>query len=419
MNIAVVGGGWSGLAAAVALTRAGQRVTLCEMAARLGGRARRVDSEGLALDNGQHILIGAYTATLDLMRSVGVDVTQVLRRSPLQLVDVQGHGLRLPAGAPMLAFLRGVFAHRGWRWTERLSLLAAASRWALHGFECDDAVSVAALTRRLPARVRDELIDPLCVAALNTPAAQASARVFLRVLKDALFSGPGSADLLLPGCHLDDLLPAPAQAWLTQQGARLRLGCRAMQLRPAGSGWLLDGEPFDAVVLAATALEAARLMEPLAPAWAAQARALRYEPIVTVYLRGEQVALPFPMLALRSDDAAPAQFVFDHGSLRGEPGLLAFVISGAAPWVARGNDAIVDAVQAQAAAQLALGDLQPCRVLTEKRATFACVPGLQRPGAAIAPGLIAAGDYIAGPYPATLEGAVRSGLDAAAAIARH
>jgi predicted NAD/FAD-dependent oxidoreductase len=108
--------------------------------------------------------------------------------------------------------------------------------------------------------------------------------------------------------------------------------------------------------------------------------------------------------------------VFDHGSLRGEPGLLAFVISGAARWLERGNEAVVEAVQAQAAAQLAVGELEPCRVLTEKRATFACVPGLERPGVRIGPRLFAAGDYIAGPYPATLEGAVRSGLDAAAAI---
>jgi predicted NAD/FAD-dependent oxidoreductase len=286
----------------------------------------------------------------------------------------------------------------------------------MQGFECDEALSVAALTRRLPARLRHELIDPLCVAALNTPAAQASARVFLRVLKDALFSGPGSADLLLPSRHLDDLLPGPAQTWLEQHGTRLRLGCRTMQLRPEGSRWMLDDEPFDGVVLATTALEAARLVEPVAPAWAAQARALRYEPIVTVYLRGEPAALPFPMLALRSDDAAPAQFVFDHGSLRGEPGLLAFVISGAGPWLERGNGAILEAVQAQAASQLALGKLQPWRVLTEKRATFACFPGLRRPVSEIAPGLFAAGDYIAGPYPATLEGAVRSGLEAAAAI---
>jgi squalene-associated FAD-dependent desaturase len=416
MNVAVVGGGWSGLAAAVTLVRAGHKVTLCEMAAQLGGRARRVDSDGLALDNGQHILIGAYTSTLALMHAVGVDVPQVLRRSPLQLVDAQGHGLRLPAGTPMLAFVRGVLAHRSWRWSERLSLLAAASRWALQGFACDEALSVAALTRRLPARLRDELIDPLCVAALNTPAPQASARVFLRVLKDALFSGAGSADLLLPSRHLDDLLPGPAHTWLTQHGAHLRLGCRVMRLRREGSTWLLDDQPFDAVVLATTALEAARLAEPTAPAWAAQARALRYEPIVTVYLRGAQAALPFPMLALRSDDAGPAQFVFDHGSLRGEPGLLAFVISGAARWLERGNEAVVEAVQAQAAAQLAVGELEPCRVLTEKRATFACVPGLERPGVRIGPRLFAAGDYIAGPYPATLEGAVRSGLDAAAAI---
>jgi squalene-associated FAD-dependent desaturase len=417
MKLAVVGGGWAGHAAAVALTRAGHAVTLYEMAAQLGGRARRVDADGMALDNGQHILIGAYTQTLALMHAVGVDAARVLHRSPLRLSYADGHGLHLPPGSPIVAFARGVLGHRGWRVRERLSLLAASAGWASRGFVCDATLSVAALTRALPQRVREELIDPLCVAALNTPAAQASASVFLRVLKDALFSGPGSADLLLPCRPLDELLPSPARDWLQAQGATLRLGQRVVELQRVGARWALDGDGFDGVVLAATAVETARLLEPIAPQWAAQARALRYEPIVTVYVQAEGASLPAPMLALHSDATAmPAQFVFDHGSLRGERGLLAFVISGATGWLARGGEAIADAVRHQAATQLRLS-VQPLRVITEKRATFACLPGLQRPPARITDALFVAGDYTDGPYPATLEAAVRSGNEAAAGFA--
>ncbi|MEO6032609.1 MAG: hydroxysqualene dehydroxylase HpnE [Burkholderiaceae bacterium] len=413
---AVVGGGWAGLAAAVEATRLGQSVTLFEMASRLGGRARSVDVAGLALDNGQHILIGAYVETLALMRRVGVDLEAALLRSPLRLVDAHGVGLRLDAGAPSHAFMRAVLRQRGWRWRERLALLAATARWRLGRFRCPPSLTVAALTRGLPIAVRDDLIDPLCVAALNTPSNEASAQVFLRVLKDALLSGPGSADLLLPRIDLGALLPGPAGTWLQQAGARLRLAQRVGSITPDGADWQLDGEPFDRVVLATPPREAARLARDIAPDWARQAEALRYEPIVTVYLHGDQVRLPEPMLALRPDAASPAQFVFDRGQLGGPAGLLAFVISGAQPWVDRGSEAIVEAVQRQASETLGAalrGSLRRVQTVVEKRATFRCTPALERPAMRLADGLHAAGDYVDGPYPATLEGAVRSGLGAA------
>ena len=69
----------------------------------------------------------------------------------------------------------------------------------------------------------------------------------------------------------------------------------------------------------------------------------------------------------------------------------------------------------QAQTQLGL-TLQAVQTVVEKRATFACTPGLERPSMHIAPGLLACGDYVAGPYPATLEGAVRSGVAAAMAL---
>jgi hypothetical protein len=103
--------------------------------------------------------------------------------------------------------------------------------------------------------------------------------------------------------------------------------------------------------------------------------------------------------------------VFDRGQLGGPDGLLAFVISGAQPWVDQGAEATVRATIEQARAALGRS-LTHVQTLTEKRATFRCTPGLQRPSMAIAAGLYAAGDHVAGPYPATLEGAVRSGLAA-------
>jgi squalene-associated FAD-dependent desaturase len=419
LRVAVVGAGWAGLAAAVHARRAGHAVEVFEMAPQPGGRARSVQVGDRTLDNGQHILIGAYQATLQLMALVDADATALLRRLPLALSYPDGQGLQLRGGAPLPDFVRAVLRRPGWRWGERLSLLVAATRWAAMRFDCTDTLSVAELCRRLPARVREQLIEPLCIAALNTPASQASARVFLRVLHDALFSGTGASDLLLPRAPLGALLPQPAAAWLQRHGVLLHTTTRAIQLRP-GNRWQLDGRDFDALVLACSAAEAARLCAELAPGWAAMAAALRYEPIVTVYLHCPGARLAQPLLALHAGATAPAQFVFDLGALDGPAGVFAFVVSGARDWVERGLDATAQATLAQALATFPAdhwpGSPSVLHVAAEKRATFLCTPGLQRPPMRIAPGLWAAGDYIAGPYPATLEGAVRAGRDAALAL---
>jgi hypothetical protein len=351
------------------------------------------------------------------MATVGADVAALLDRRPLELRYPDGRGLRMPAGPPWLVFAWAVARCRGWNAGDRWALLGAAARWSWQGFECDPQLTVDALCRRLPPAVRQLLVDPLCVAALNTPAREASAATLLRVLRDALFSGPGSADLLLPRSQLSALLPEPAEHWLRQAGAGLRLNERVRTLAPQGNGWAVDGEGFDAVVLACSAAEAARLAQDHAPAWAERARALRYEPIVTVYLRCPGARLPAPMTALVEGPDAPAQFAFDHGALGATPGLFAFVVSGARTWVERGLDATGAAVLRQAQQAFAPGTWPApatlLRVLAEKRATFRCTPALDRPPASVAPGLLAAGDYVEGPYPATLEGAVRAGERAA------
>jgi squalene-associated FAD-dependent desaturase len=423
VRLAVIGAGWSGLAAALEGLASGARVTVFEMAPAPGGRARDLNP-GLddGLDNGQHICIGAYAETLRLMAEVGVAEADAFLRLPLTLVDPRGAGLRLRPGRAMPAFVRGTLARRGWSWRARLALLRTAAVWAREGFACRPSATVAELAARLPEAIRRDLIQPLCVAALNTPAEAASGSVFLRVLHDALAAGAGASDLLLPRRGLSGLLPLPALARLEAAGATIRLAHRVETIAPASAAdhrWHIDGEPFDAVVVAASAVEAARLVAPHDPAWATRTSALRYEPIVTVYAMSAGSRLPEPMLVLPSDDQRPAQFVFDRGRLGGPAGLLAFVVSGAEPWVARGLAATEAATLDQAREALAahlVGPLAPVRTIVEKRATFRCTPLLDRPPLAVAPGLAAAGDYVDGPYPATLEGAVRSGTAAARSL---
>ena len=442
------------MAAAVRAQQAGHRVTVLEAARQLGGRARAMplalpDGRSVTVDNGQHILIGAYTESLRLMREVGVNPDQALLRLPLALTFPDGSGLALPDWPAPWDAAAGVLGARGWGWRDKLSLLRAAAAWQLGGFDCDDRLSVGTLCAGLTPTLRDGFIEPLCVSALNTSMAQASARVFLRVLRDAMLGARGGSNLLLPRVDLGTLFPESAGRWLTARGAQVRLGARVAALRQEGAQWQLAlgegdapacAEGFDRVVLATSAPHAAQLLSDCAltaPAplvkdlrrWSDTANALRHEAITTVYAQalaetgagtvpnnaanlGAPPLLRAPMLALRAGPSAPAQFVFDRDAIAPSTAsaqplrptrLLAFVIS-----ASQGDRAALEAaVTAQAERQLGLR-IQPLRTVTDKRATFACTPGLQRPPAGVAPGLVAVGDYLEGPYPATLEGAVLS-----------
>ena len=434
-RLAVIGGGWAGMAAAVALVQRGHQVSVWETARHWGGRARALQLQSpqgqpLTVDNGQHILIGAYTDCLALMRTVGVDVEQALLRLPLDLRDAQGNGLQLPDLPPPWDAALGIARARGWSLQDKYALLARAARWKRSHFRCNAHDTVADLCHGLPQRLLQDFIDPLCISALNLPAAQASGVVFLRILHDSLFSGRGGSNLLIPRTNLGALFPSTAAQWLAARGATLHLGQRVHSLQPQGrdaqSGWLVDGEAFDGVLLATTSAEAARLALTGAATlhdtrsacehWAGLADALPHTAIATVYAQCPAgTRLPAPMVALRPGAEAPAQFAFDRGQLGGPAGLMALVISAsdALPY----DRATLEAhTLAQARQQLGLPQLQALRTVVEKRATFACTPDVQRPAAHVAPRLWACGDYVEGPYPATLEGAVRSGLEVAQAF---
>lgn len=431
LRIAIVGAGWAGMAAAVRAVQAGHDVTVYEAARQLGGRARCVpltlpDGRKVMVDNGQHILIGAYTECLRLMRQVGVDPDAALLRLPLKMVTPDGLGLRLPDWPAPLDAAAGIVGARGWSWRDKWALLRTAASWQRAGFVCDEHLTVAQLCTALPDTLVRSFMEPLCVSALNTPMDRASARVFLRVLRDALFSQRGGSHLLLPRVDLGALLPDAAARWIAQRGARVLTGQRVDTLTWQAAQWCIDGVAYDRVILATSAPHAVQILSLSArpaPAsiatelqhWCHCTARLQHQAITTVYAQavGRSAPLPHgPMLALRSGPDAPAQFAFDRDAIT-QPAqatrLLAFVVSDSSG--ARAD--LERAVARQSAQQLDM-EVQPLLTVTEKRATFACTPALQRPPQVIATGLLACGDYVDGPYPATLEGAVRSALHMAA-----
>lgn len=430
MKIGIVGAGWAGLAAAWRVCRMGHDVVLWDMAPQPGGRARSGVNPPpqcpVALDCGQHIMIGAYSATLGLMQELGVDPQDALHRRSLELCGPDGTGLRLRPGSPTWAFLSGVVGHPHWSPLDKLRVLLELTRWRLHRFDCPEHVTVAQWCR-LPPRVMADWIEPLCVAALNTPVDRASSKVLMRVLGDALFAGPGGSDLLLPRVPLHDLLPGPALAALTQRGADIRLHCRVAAIEPMEAGrWSVDEVLVDRLIVATSPTEAARLIRPWDPAWANAAQDLVHEPIVTTWLHVPGCRLASPMISL-AGFAGPAQFAFDLGAM-GHPwkGGLALVSSAPGAWLDSGLEAL-QAAAVEQAEQAGLfkgrlegaGDPEVVRSIAERRATFRCEAGQHRPAATAAArfgGLHVAGDYVDGPYPSTLEGAVRSGLNAASVV---
>ena len=439
-RVAVIGGGWAGCAAAVELAAAGCAVTLFEQASTLGGRARAVEVRGRMLDNGQHILLGAYTETLRLLRRVGVDPKTALLNLPLQMRYPTGSGgmdfvaPRLPAPFHLaVALVRA----KGLARADKLALarFSTTARWM--GWQLNVDCSVAELLERFDqtARLVRLMWRPLCLAALNTPPESASARVFLAVLRDSLGAGRAASDMLLPRLDLHALFPAAAAAFIEGRGGVVRRGARVTALMREGDSWRLDAAGkavdgnttglFNAIVLAVAPPAALTLLAglPLGDT-AARLAAFEYEPLTTCYLQyAPEVRLGLPFYALPDDPAKGhwGQFVFDRGQLDSkQAGLCSVVVSASNAAAALDQAALAEAIAAQLAELFGRPELAApawTQVITEKRATFACTPGLQRlPVASGLPGLVLAGDYTDSDYPATLETAVRSGAAAAKAI---
>ncbi len=436
-RVGVIGGGWAGCAAACELARYGYHVVILEAARELGGRARRIEVNGRILDNGQHILLGAYAETLRLMAMVGIAPADALLRLPLQMHYPPGSGgmqLRAPPLPAPLHLLLALLRAGGLEREDKLAIarFQSTARWS--GWTLYDDCSVSELLQRYDqtAAVIRQLWRPLCIAALNTPPERASAQVFLNVLKDSLGSRRSASDMLLPKMDLSMLFPDGAGDYVRRNRGEVQLGARVQGIVRGAGGWNVEvagqaSECFDAIVMAAPPWQAKALLEPTVPGLVPE---FSYEPILTCYLQySPELSLRQPFFALLDDPAAGdyGQFVFDRGEL--DPmaaGLLAVVTSAwSEPIRQNGSEAAAGqdtALQSSAiAGQLAraFGDprlLHPqwSKVITEKRATFSCTPALQRPpNDTGTTGLWLAGDYTASDYPATIESAVRSGVAAA------
>ncbi|MFM2407767.1 MAG: hypothetical protein RL358_509 [Pseudomonadota bacterium] len=415
-NIAIIGGGYAGMAAAVELAARGIAVTVFESAKQLGGRARGVVYNDTQLDNGQHLLLGCYRETLRLIELVGGNLEQDFLRLPLQL-DLHGQfSLKAPRLPAPLHLLIALLNAQGLTWRERFK--AARFMLALRSmnFHLANDMTVSALLAQhgQDANLSLKLWEPLCIAALNTPIHKASAQVLLNVLRDALNQKRADSDMLLPRLDFTALFPQRAAAFIEQRGGKVMLSTGVEKIELCDASVALSTEHgtqiFSHVICATSPSVAAKLLNEIAADTVAKIAALEQQPIYTVYVQyPEHVSLPCPMLGLHQ---RTSQWLFDKGQINNQHGLIASVISAEGIHQALSQDELAQKVIAELRQEFDIVDTPLwVKVIAEKRATFCCSPNLQRPAQATASArLFLAGDYTAGDYPATLEGAVMSGI---------
>lgn len=434
-KVAVIGAGWAGCAAATELAAHGVAVTLLEASDELGGRARRLPLELAGhwhvLDNGQHLLLGAYTETAALLEQLNVAFDTSIERRPFELHYPDGFRLqaaRLPAPWHLAAAL---LAARGLGLSDRSALIGLLrtlkkSRWSVGS---DRSITEWLHECGQTPQVVRRVWRPLALAALNTPLDRASAQIFANVLRDSLGATAAASEVWLPRADLSALFPDAVERYVVAHGGEVRRDARVDRVEHSDRFHLFfRNEPeraieVDAVVYAAASTHLQHIAGPIdafSATYEAVAR-FEHEPIYTVYLKyAPTVCIARGFTALL-DDAAKrryAQWVFDRGTLdRNNQGVLAAVISSSGPHEAESLEDVCQAVAQQLTDDLGLPAPVDTRAIADRRATLAAVPHLQRPpNRTRSPGFVIAGDWTESDYPSTLETAVRSGRAAARAL---
>lgn len=426
-TVIVIGGGWAGLSAATNLISQGYSVTVLESAKQFGGRARCVAFGKKSVDNGQHLLLGAYTQTLNVLRRCGVNLDDTVLRLPLNIRvhERKGKEFSLSPGnlpAPlniMLSFL----TLSNISLPDRLKTILFLIKLKFKGFKLARDISVKELLCHQPPVMVRMFWEPLCIAALNTAIEDASAIIFLNVLKDSFTQHAQASDLLIPKVDLASLFVRPSMQYIEQHGGTLMLGRKIELIAKKNKKYIVndsDGNEYHAqhIVLACSPKSTLSLLEKssLLESTQQQLKQLSYEPICTIYLQyASNIRLPNAMIGLSN---CTGQWIFDR-HFCGQPGLMAVVISASGSHTKLDKMTLAQLVSDELTELFDWPDAQETFVIREKRATFKAHVDIDK----LRPDIITAeknlwlcGDYTAGSYPATLEAAVQSGLQCSQAI---
>lgn len=454
--VIIVGGGWAGLACAITLVNHGIKVNLLESARQTGGRARAVRFKNFlkhpadgSVDNGQHIMLGAYHHTLNLFKILGHSEADILERHPLELklyaADKSHITLKAPALPAPYHLMAALLSIRGFTISERISAIIMALKISLKNYTLQHDISVNELLKKYQqsANTIQMLWEPLCLATMNTPIHYASAQVFLTVLKNSFSNKSSDSNLLYFKNDLSQIFCKPATTFMNEYGSQVHCACKVTRLDINPTERQLQTSEqhtyeftistidksytSHTVVLATPAYITDKLLHSKNNRTMLQSTSLlkphsaslnyHYEPIFTIYLQyPPSIKLPSRMVGFYD---TIGQWALDR-SLCQQPGIIAIIISGPGKHQQMSARQLVDTVHNELSNCIAdLPQWQNFAISKEKRATFSCRVNIekQRPdNNTRIPGLFLAGDFTNTHYPATLEGAIKSGVNAAQQI---
>lgn len=407
--VRVVGAGLAGLAAALRLAEAGRAVVVHEASGHAGGRSRSyLDATlGCRIDNGNHLLIAGNTAAMAYLDAIGARDTLIGPAEPaFPFLDL-GTGERW--------VLRPNSGRIPW-WIASPSrrVPGTVMRDYLKAIRLKSVRAGATVAAALPGdTLFRRLWQPLAVAALNTEVESGAALLLSRVIDESFGRGGAACRPLVPREGLSETLIDPALARLASLGATVRFGSRLRALEKAGSRIAAldfdDGRvelaPGDAVVLAVTAPVAARLLPDLTVPD-------EFRAILNAHYR---IAAPSDAPLFVGLVGGTAEWVFRKREV------LSVTVSAADRLMDTGAEELARLLWRDVARAYGVPaePMPPWQIVKERRATFAATPAqvARRPKARTAhENLVLAGDWTDTDLPATIEGAIRSGFSAAAAL---
>lgn len=438
-SIAIIGAGWAGLAAAVELCRHNYRVSVFDSSPQTGGRARSIEWNGIALDNGQHLMIGAYQQMLSLLDLLEANVPSLFKRLPHQMLMLDaktGHrvfDLQLPTFPAPLHLLGGILRTPHLSFIEKFQVLIRFNRLLNTPLKEDLSVDKWLASANLPQKYIENVLEPVCLAALTTHPWQASAKAFQSVLQQTFNAPAEHTDLLIPAIDLGQTMPALAEKFILNHGGQIYTRSKVKHLFTENNqltSMSVNEQKlsFDQYILATPPSGTIKLLENIEAtrSLCTQLQSLVYEPVTTLYLAfSEAVKLPAVMTGFVN---GISEWAFER-SVSGHPEILAIVISAHGEHLNMPHDQLTEQVLSELKQAIPeLPQLQSSKLIIEKRATFQCHPGVDqfRPGIKTRlSNLNLCGDYVyieennQPGLPSTLEGALRSGVKCAQTVIKQ
>jgi len=445
-DVVIIGGGFAGLSAGVALAEAGFRVAVLERKPKLGGRAYSfADPEGGdPVDNGQHVLMGCYTQTLDFLKKIGTYDQLIFRdRIEMEMIAPDGKRARLKTGwlPGPLHMVSALLRYRMLTVVERSSVLMAGA-WLMalrrFGRKRLEKTTVTALLKQL--HQSDHACEcfwfPLAIATLNEDPERASAAVLAEVWGRAFFSRRRDSSFVYSKVGLSDLYCQAAEDFIQERGGMVaaRMAVETLEMdgdHAVGCVRLRDGRKLEAanfVVAVPNGALLAMLPEPQREEpFFARLADLKQSPIICVHVWLDRDVTDCAFVGFIG---CTTQWLFNKRVIftqRGDEqgGYLSFVISGARALVERSNEELLDQVLDDLHRMIPASreaKLVKALVIKEKQATISpdCESHqLRPPSTTPIDNLFLAGDWIQTGLPATIESAVVSGRAAAAAVQKR